>query len=123
MDFSASFLFSSRFATVIVGGIVFGMSIIVVTPPFAAAIEPERKSSLCVIPGSLKWTWPSINPGITIFPFMSMTSSAVIISSEMYEILWSSSKMCRATSFPSSNILQFFSSLDFMLTYTHNIHL
>ncbi len=83
MDFSANFLFSSKFWTVIVGGNVFGISNIVVMPPFAAAIEPERKSSLCVRPGSLKWTWESINPGITIFPLMSITSSAVIISSEI----------------------------------------
>ena len=37
----------------------------VVTPAFAAAAVPEGKSSLSGAPGSMKWTWVSIIPGIT----------------------------------------------------------
>src|SRR5438309_8897593 len=45
-------------------------------PPAAAACEPVSKSSLCVSPGSRKWTCGSIRPGSTWRPLASMTSRA-----------------------------------------------
>src|SRR5258708_2627153 len=57
-----------------VGGTVFGMSTTVVMPPQTAAVEPVLKSSLWVMPGSLKWTWPSNNPGKICLPFTSISS-------------------------------------------------
>ncbi len=41
---------------------MFGISKIVVTPPRMAARVPVSKSSLCVRPGSRKWTWVSTTP-------------------------------------------------------------
>jgi hypothetical protein len=37
---------------VVVGGLTFGMPMLVVTPPRAAAVVAEVMSSLCVNPGS-----------------------------------------------------------------------
>src|SRR5436190_1646089 len=48
----------------------------VVTPPIAADLVPLAKSSLCVSPGSLMWTWRSTAPGrISASPW-SIDSSA-----------------------------------------------
>src|SRR5574341_1592665 len=57
-----------------VGGTVFGMSTTVVMPPQTAAVEPVVKSSLWVMPGSLKWTWPSKRPGRICLPLTSISS-------------------------------------------------
>ena len=46
----------------IVAGRVLGISRNVVTPPLAQARLAERRSSLCVKPGSRKWTWSSTRP-------------------------------------------------------------
>ena len=43
-------------------GLVLGMASTIVIPPARAAAVPELKSSLCVAPGSRKWTWTSIKP-------------------------------------------------------------
>ncbi len=63
-DSAISFLTSAP-STFFVWGIVLGMSSTVVTPPITAAREPVIQSSLYSIPGSRKWTWPSITPGST----------------------------------------------------------
>ena len=47
----------------VVVGIVLGISRNVVTPPLAQARVAVCRSSLCVSPGSRKWTWSSITPG------------------------------------------------------------
>src|SRR5689334_12879795 len=57
-----------------VGGTVFGMSITLVMPPQTAAVEPVAKSSLWVMPGSLKCTWPSNSPGKMCLPLTSISS-------------------------------------------------
>lgn len=44
-------------------GLVLGMAHTMVTPPARAAAVPDAKSSLCVPPGSRRWTWTSISPG------------------------------------------------------------
>ena len=43
-----------------------------VIPPAAAALDSLNISALCVNPGSLKWTWSSITPGIRSNPEASM---------------------------------------------------
>ena len=53
----------STFSAVSVLGFVLGISMTVVTPPWTAASEPVRQSSLYSRPGSRKWTWPSMTPG------------------------------------------------------------
>ncbi len=54
------------------------MSRMQVTPAKAADMVPVEKSSLWVMPGSLKCTWGSVNPGRTTFPGpASMTLSAL----------------------------------------------
>ncbi len=61
---SATSRLSLRFSTVVVGGTEFsGMSMMVVTPPAAAARVAEAKPSHSVRPGSLTWTWVSTRPG------------------------------------------------------------
>ncbi len=60
--------------TVFVGGIVFGMSHTVVTPPASAARDSLRMSPLCSSPGSRKCTWQSIKPGKSSRPRASTTS-------------------------------------------------
>ena len=44
----------------------------VVMPPTAQAAVPWGKSSLWVVPGSLKWICSSMQPGIINFPDASM---------------------------------------------------
>ncbi len=56
-------------------GSVLGMLHTAVNPPAAAAFDPVMISSLYSYPGSLKWTWISMNPGQTIFPSASTISS------------------------------------------------
>ena len=59
------------------GGLEFsGMSKNVVPPPAARAREPVVKPSQLVRPGSLKWTWASIQPGSIRFSPKSISSSA-----------------------------------------------
>src|SRR5207247_3097611 len=68
--------FPSSASAVVTGGTVFGISAMVVTPPIAADLVPLAKSSLCVSPGSLMWTWRSTAPGrISASPW-SIDSSA-----------------------------------------------
>ncbi len=63
---SAAARLASRAATSMVGGIEFsGMSMIVVTPPAAAAAVAVAKPSQSVRPGSLTWTWVSTRPGMS----------------------------------------------------------
>ena len=47
---------SARAASLVVSGLVLGISKTAVTPPSTAAREPVSKSSLCSMPGSRKWT-------------------------------------------------------------------
>ena len=55
---------AQRFAVVVVGGTeLSGMSMIVVTPPAAAARVADAKPSHSVRPGSLTCTWLSTSPG------------------------------------------------------------
>ena len=63
-------------STSVTGGFVLGMSSTQVTPAWTAASVPVPKVSLSVMPGSLKWTWGSMNPGsmMRLVP-MSMRSS------------------------------------------------
>ena len=56
---------SAMAASLTVGGSVFGISHMAVTPPAAAAAVPLARSSLCSPPGSRKWTWVSMAPGRT----------------------------------------------------------
>src|SRR6185437_873556 len=59
--------FTSRFSTVVVGGMLFsGMSTSVVTPPAAAARVAVANPSQSVRPGSLMWTCASTIPGETM---------------------------------------------------------
>ena len=46
------------------GGLVLGMASTMVIPPASAAAVPDAKSSLWVAPGSRRWTWTSIKPGM-----------------------------------------------------------
>ena len=62
---SATSRLSLRPSTVVVGGMEFsGMSMMVVTPPAAAARVADAKPSHSVRPGSLTWTCVSTRPGI-----------------------------------------------------------
>ncbi len=61
---AAACRFASSAAKSVVGGIEFsGMSMIVVTPPAAAALVAVAKPSQSVRPGSLTCTWVSTRPG------------------------------------------------------------
>ena len=53
-----------------------GMSMMVVTPPAAAARVAEAKPSHSVRPGSLTWTWVSTRPGIRVSSSASSITSA-----------------------------------------------
>src|SRR5688572_23057795 len=57
-------------------GLVLGMQQTVVKPPATAAAEPEATVSSSSSPGSRKWTWMSMRPGVTYMPLASMTRSA-----------------------------------------------
>ena len=60
----AAFRLTCRPSTVVVGGMLLsGMSMIVVTPPAAAARVAVAKPSHSVRPGSLTCTWLSTRPG------------------------------------------------------------
>src|SRR5262249_24842145 len=62
---SAALNFSRNASVVVVAGIEFkGMSMIVVTPPAAAARVAVANPSQCVRPGSFTWTCVSARPGI-----------------------------------------------------------
>lgn len=68
---------SSRFSTLVVGGTEFsGMSMMVVTPPAAAARVAEAKPSHSVRPGSLTCTCVSTRPGMRVSSSASSTVSA-----------------------------------------------
>src|SRR5258708_21945005 len=54
-------------------GDVFGMQTTVVNPPAAAARVPDSIVSFQPKPGSRKWTWISIRPGLTINPVASIS--------------------------------------------------
>lgn len=43
-------------------GLVFGITRTIVIPPARAAAVPLEKSSLCVAPGSRRWTCTSMKP-------------------------------------------------------------
>jgi hypothetical protein len=58
------------------GGFATGISMIVVTPPEAAAMVPVAKSSLALSAPPRMWTWVSIIPGIISAPEASMVSLA-----------------------------------------------
>jgi hypothetical protein len=97
-----------------VGGIAFkGISMTVVTPPDAAARVPVENPSHSVLPGSLRWTWASTNPGISICGLLSsygvpggkdetsringrtdkmcpVMLEIVIVAGEMVRLFWSS---------------------------------
>ena len=47
----------------LMAGEVFGIAQTIVIPPDRAAEDPVSKSSLCVCPGSRKWTCTSMSPG------------------------------------------------------------
>ena len=71
--FSAAIpIFSLSAAADIVGGLVFGISITVVTPPARAARDSVPISAFCTSPGSLKCTWASIPPAIMHLPWISI---------------------------------------------------
>src|SRR3989338_59554 len=107
MLFAASLLFSSKAWIVVVGGIVLGISRTVVMPPFAAAIEPVKKSSLCVNPGSLKCTWQSISPGSTKLLFASITLSDFGSLFVIFDILPFFIKIFFRNTLSFTSILQF----------------
>src|SRR3989338_4043754 len=115
MLFFASFFFSSSAGIVVVGGIVFGMSRKVVMPPFAAAIEPVRKSSLCVNPGSLMWTWTSISPGNTRLFFTSIILSALGSLLVIFDILPFFIRIFLEYTFSFTTILQFLSNIGILV--------
>ena len=61
---SARVRLASKASTLRTGGEEFrGMSKKAVPPPAARAREPVVRPSQSVRPGSLKWTWESIQPG------------------------------------------------------------
>ena len=66
------FFTRARMPTLSTGGLVFGMHTIEVNPPAAAAWVPEPISSLCVWPGSRRWTCMSTKPGQTMQLLASM---------------------------------------------------
>ena len=57
-----------------------------VTPPSAAALLSLSMVALWVFPGSLKWTWSSITPGMMCIPAASVIFSqgTLLSSSSMY---------------------------------------
>ena len=57
-----------------------GMSMIVVTPPAAAALVADAKPSHSVRPGSLTCTWVSTSPGISVSSSASSTVEAAASS-------------------------------------------
>ena len=67
---------SASVSALTVSGSVLGISNTAVTPPITADSEPLSRSSLCVRPGSRKWTWVSITPGRRCSPRQSITSAA-----------------------------------------------
>ncbi len=71
-SFSAFDKINSVIALLSLTGFVFGMQHIVVKPPAAAAIVPVLIVSLYSSPGSLRWVWISIKPGVTILPLASI---------------------------------------------------
>ena len=73
---SAIAIFAARYSAVDVQGSSVGMSSTVVTPPSAAAWVPERKSSLCVRPGSRRCACASISPGRIRHPIASIVAAA-----------------------------------------------
>src|SRR5579884_3172942 len=78
-----SAIFSLNNFSFVTTGWVVGMSNTVVVPPAAAPLLPLSKSSLWVIPGSLKWTWESMSPGITDRPVASITIEGLANSSPL----------------------------------------
>src|SRR6476661_1394377 len=74
---SATSRLSLRPSTVVVGGMeLSGMSMMVVTPPAAAARVADAKPSHSVRPGSLTWTWVSTRPGRSVSSSASSITSA-----------------------------------------------
>ena len=67
---------SASVASVVVSGLVLGISNTAVTPPSTALREPLSRSSLCSRPGSRKCTCVSMTPGSTCRPRASTTSPA-----------------------------------------------
>ncbi len=57
-------------------GSVFGMHATAVKPPATAAAAPVAIVSLCVCPGSRRWTCMSMKPGATIAPAASTTRAS-----------------------------------------------
>src|SRR3989338_4473714 len=96
----------------VVWGFVFGMSRMVVTPPAAAAFEPEKKSSLYSNPCSLICTWPSIRPGKTSFPLTSMMFLSLEKDEEIFFMNLSWIVMCLFTCLPFSIRPAFFMTDD-----------
>ena len=73
---AATSCLSSSAGPLTVDGIEFsGMSMIVVTPPAAAALVAVAKPSQSVRPGSLTCTWASTRPGIKT----SSSASSMIV--------------------------------------------
>ena len=70
---------SSKFSLVSVGGDVFGISKTEVMPPKTADLLPLSKVSFSGLPGSLKCTWVSINPGNIVNPVQSYVFSVLIL--------------------------------------------
>ena len=56
-------------------GTVLAMQATAVKPPAAAAIVPVRTVSLYSWPGSRRWTWMSMSPGVTTSPAASIVSA------------------------------------------------
>ena len=54
-------------------GSVLGMAQSVVNPPLAAAAVPVAMVSLYSKPGSRRWQWRSMKPGVTTRPVASIT--------------------------------------------------
>ncbi len=69
-------ILSASAASLVVSGLVFGISKTQVTPPSTAAREPVSRSSLWSSPGSRKCTCESITPGRMCSPVQSTTSPA-----------------------------------------------
>lgn len=57
-----TFCTRARVLASVMAGEVLGIAHTMVTPPARAAAVPEEKSSLCVAPGSRRWTCTSIRP-------------------------------------------------------------
>ena len=113
-DFSAAiWYFSANTSRVNTFGNVFGMSIKEVTPPATAARLSVYRSPLCVNPGSLKCTWPSIIPGNRYLPVPSISRSSV--SSSKFPIASIKPSLIRRSArviLPSFTIKTFFISVD-----------